>query len=130
MAKAIHNEAGVKTAVKRLLDKHDWFWFMPPANGFGRTGIADILAIKAGVFVAIETKFGKNTPSAMQKAFINSIRAQEAFAFVVRETTIDVLAMWLDSFDKASSAVAARKDVDVKDGATMLDALRILLADA
>ena len=59
-------EKDVKTRIKKLLDDHDWFWFMPPANGFGRTGISDIIAVKRGVFLAIEAKFGKNPPTAMQ----------------------------------------------------------------
>lgn len=87
----IVNEAGVKREVKRLLKKYGWFYWMPPANTFGRAGIADFNAIRKGVFLAIETKFGGNKPTPLQRQFLDSITAHEGLAMVVTERNLDEL---------------------------------------
>jgi hypothetical protein len=70
MTKAHILEKDVKKGVKMILTKHNWFWWMPPSNAFGRTGISDFHALKAHVFMAIETKVGKKEPTPMQKGFL------------------------------------------------------------
>ena len=85
------NEKDVKAKVKKLLDQYKWFWFMPPANAYGRSGIADILALKAGVFLAIETKFGSNKPTALQIGFLNSITAESGYGFVVNDQNLHLI---------------------------------------
>ena len=128
MSKAITytNEADVKKRVKKLLDKHKWFWWMPPANGFGRTGISDFNALRGGVFLAVETKFGKNKPTPMQVGFIDSVKSEDGMAFVVNETTVEHFAAWLDAFDKAVQAQSEKREVDPLDGAAMIDAMRAM----
>ena len=85
----IHNEAGVKREVRKLLAKHGWFVWMPPANGYGKAGISDFHALKDGKFLAIETKYGDNTPTPMQAKFMASIAAAGGYAVVVNEMTLD-----------------------------------------
>lgn len=128
MSKAITytNEADVKKQVKKLLDKHKWFWWMPPANGFGRTGISDFNALRGGVFLAVETKFGKNKPTPMQIGFIDSVKSEDGMAFVVNENTIEHFAAWLTAFDKAVQAQSEQREVDPLDGAAMIDAMRAM----
>ncbi len=128
MAKQITytNEADVKKQVKKLLDKHKWFWWMPPANGFGRTGISDFNALRGGVFLAVETKFGKNKPTPMQVGFIDSVKSEDGIAFVVNEDTIEHFAAWLVAFDKAIQAQSDQREVDPLDGAEMIDAMRAM----
>ena len=99
---------------------------MPPANGYGKAGISDIHAIKAGVFLAIETKFGDRQPTPMQVAFLNSIRSQDAFGFVVNEKTLGWLAVWLEAFDRATIAQSKSEEVADADGAAMIDAIRMM----
>jgi hypothetical protein len=123
------NEGDVKRHVKKLLDTHNWFWFMPPANGYGRTGIADILAIRGGVFLAIETKFGRNKPTPMQVGFLQSIIAESGFGFVVCEKRIDWLKSWLEAFDRAAEAAAINQRPAPEDGAMMLNAIREMSAE-
>jgi hypothetical protein len=118
------NEGDVKKAVKKILDKHGWYWWMPPANGFGRAGIADINAVHAGVFMAIETKFGSNKPTPMQVGFLASIRAEGGFAFVVNEKRVDTLAKFLDAFARSIDAGVKGGKVADEDGALMLDCIR------
>jgi len=120
------NEKDVKREVKKLLDKHGWFWWMPPANGFGKTGIADINAVRKGVFLAVETKFGANKPTIMQTAFLNSVRQEDCFGFVVCEKRVVWLAMWMQAFDNAVAAQQRQEEPAAEDGAAMIDAIREL----
>lgn len=92
-------ERDVKKAVNRLLDEHGWFRWMPPSNAYGRSGIADINAVKNGLFLAIETKVGKNLPTPQQRVFLQRVRDVGGYAFMVNETRISALAAWLDRFD-------------------------------
>lgn len=118
------NEKDVKREVKKLLDKHNWFWWMPPANGFGKVGVADFNAIRGGVFLAIETKFGKNKPTVHQSAFLTSIQAEDGFGFVVNEDRIEWLRQWMDAFDRATVAASKNEKPAAEDGATLLNAIR------
>lgn len=122
----IASEKDVKREVKKLLDAHEWFWFMPPANGYGKAGISDFLAIRAGVFLALETKFGGNKPTALQIGFLNSVQAEKGFAFVVSEKNLDWLKAFLIHFDNAAEAVASQQQVDEADGGEMLNAIKML----
>lgn len=117
-------EADVKRRVKKLLEQHKWFWWMPPANGFGRTGISDFNALRDGVFIVIETKFGKNKPTPMQVGFMESVLSESGMAFVVNEENMAAFETWLTHFDNAVTAQAEERDVDPADGAAMLDAMR------
>lgn len=125
MAKEITytNEGDVKKQVKKLLTQHGWFWWMPPANGFGRTGISDFNALRGGVFLAIETKFGSNKPTAMQVGFLDSVASEDGMSFVVNEKNLDALAVWLERFDQAVKAQSEGRDVEQSDGAAMVDAM-------
>lgn len=94
-------ERDVKSAVRALLAQHKWFQWMPPSNAFGRSGIADINAVKYGLFLAIETKVGKNLPSPMQRIYLDNVRKVGGYAFMVNETRLDALKQWLERFDAA-----------------------------
>ena len=128
----IKNEKGVKARVKVLLDKFGWFWWMPPANGFGKGGISDFNALKNGVFLAVETKFGTNKPTALQVGYCHSIQAEKGFAFCVNERNLAWFETWLQSFDNAVAGVAAHvgddkeHGVDPADGALLLNAISAL----
>ena len=120
------SERDVKKQVKKLLDRHKYFWWMPPANGYGAAGISDIKALKAGVFIAIETKFKSNTLTANQRGFLNSIQSEDGFAFVVDEKNIGQLERWLSLFEQASQLSAQQKILDHSDGADLIDCLHAL----
>lgn len=122
------NEKDVKKRTKALLDKHGWFWWMVPANGYGKSGISDIHALKGGVFLAIETKFGTNKPTALQVGFLNSINAENSFGFVVNDQNLDWLDTFLDQFRKETDLVASEKKMSNEGGATLVDAIRALQA--
>lgn len=127
MPKKRHLEGDVKADVKKLLDDHGWFWFMPPASQYSKVGIADILCVKQpGMFMAVETKRGKTKPepTANQIAFLQSIHATDHFAFVVNEARVPVLEAFLIGLDKAQDAVRRAEKVTAEDGATMINAIR------
>lgn len=124
----IRNEKDVKTRVKKLLDEHGWFWWMPPANGYGKVGISDLQAIKAGVFLAVETKFGKNVPTPHQRAFLTSVNSESGFGFVVNEANLDQLEAFLVNFGESVREVSENKRMGNEAGAILIDAIRALQA--
>lgn len=128
------NEKDVKAKIKQLLNFHGWFAWMPGANGYGTQGISDHAAIKDGVFLVIEAKFGYNKPKPMQKAFAAQILANDGYAFCVNEKNIDYLRQWLESFEIATRAQqAALKEgrdpeaaVPQEHGSRLLNAISVL----
>jgi hypothetical protein len=122
MRQKYEKEAHVKDDVKALLTKYDWFYWMPPANAYGKTGISDFNAVKRGVFIAIETKFGPNKPTPMQVGFLNSIRAEDGFAFVVNEKNIKWLESFLEVFDRTTTQRLKGEQVLDVDSVEMLNA--------
>lgn len=116
-------EDKVKKSITDLLDKHKWFWFKPPANMYGGGGISDILALKAGVFLAIEAKSKDNKPTALQKGFLQSVMAESGFGFVVNEENMFHLENWLDGFDNAVTAGMQKQMPQTEDGSKMLNAI-------
>lgn len=122
------NENDVKRKVKKLLDQHGWFWWSIGASMYGKGGTSDLHALKNGVFLAIETKFGSNKPTALQKGFLESINAESAFGFVVSEKNIDWLEAFLDDFGKETELVAGQEKMSNEGGARLIDAIRALQA--
>lgn len=120
------NESDVKREVKKLLKRHKWFYWMPPANAFGTVGAPDFQAIRAGVFLTVETKFKKNKPTGPQRAFGQSLLAEGAFAFVVNEDLLPVLERWMQRFDKSIEDVQAQRHMSDELGAEMLEDIRLL----
>lgn len=117
------NEKDVKRKVKALLEKFDWFYWMPPANAYGKSGISDFNAVRRGVFMAIETKFGSNKPTAMQIGFLNSVRAEDCFGFVVSDRTIPWLEAFLESFELSTVAAIKGEKVVEEHGSRMMNAI-------
>jgi hypothetical protein len=120
-------EADVKKYIKKILDKHGWFWWMPPANGYGKAGVSDFGAVHNGVFVVIEAKHtatNKGQPTPMQIGYLNSVRAEQCFAFVVNENRLDDLDAWLGAFARAAASAARGEKPSDEDGAVMINAMR------
>ena len=88
-------EAKVKKAVRNLLDELNIYHFMPPANGFGRAGIPDIVGCMDGHFIAIECKAGKGTTTALQDRELNAILNHGGTVYIAREHNLDALKLLL-----------------------------------
>lgn len=84
-------EVKVKNRVKKILDEAGVYYFMPPANGFGRAGIPDIIGCRNGVFFAVECKAGKGVTTALQEREIRNIKNAGGYAWVINESNVDEL---------------------------------------
>jgi len=84
-------EAKVKQRVRKLLDELHIYYFFPPANGYGRAGIPDVIGCVHGHFVAIECKAGRGDLTALQERELAQIESAGGFTFVAREDNIDEL---------------------------------------
>ena len=82
-------EGAVKTRLRKHLDRLGIYYFMPPANGFGRAGIPDIVGCMNGQFVAFECKAGKGKTTALQDREIKKIQDATGWAFVINEDNVD-----------------------------------------
>lgn len=119
-------EFDVKKHVKATLTKHGWFWWMPAANMYGVGGASDILALRGGVFMAIEAKRDGKTPTPLQRGFLTSIAAEQGFAFVVDQSRCPHFDAWMEAFDRSIKAAGDNREPDPEDGAMMLNAMREL----
>jgi hypothetical protein len=60
-------------------------------DGYGRSGVPDIIACYKGRFIAIECKSGDNKPTLLQLRNIEDIKRTEGYAIVVNESNIGAL---------------------------------------
>ena len=93
-------EAKVKREVAQILKEYDAYYFFPPANGFGRSGIPDIIACYRGQFIAIECKAGKNTTTALQRRELLAIQDAGGYQLVINESNIDQVTAVLEQIGK------------------------------
>lgn len=84
-------EGLVKKKVKRILDELGIYHFSPAMNGFGRSGIPDIVCCVQGHFVGIECKAGSNRPTALQLRELRAIAAAGGTTFVINEDLVEDL---------------------------------------
>jgi len=96
---ALTPEAKVKRDVAKMLDKHGVYYFFPPANGYGRQGIPDIICCIHGHFLAIECKAGKGTTTVLQDREIAKIVQNSGTAMVVNENNQDELQNLLNKLE-------------------------------
>ena len=88
----ITNEGGVKEEVKKILNKTpECWWYMPVQTGYGVHGIPDFVVCVRGIFLAIETKFGRNELSPWQKRQEKSIGKAGGYYLVIVEHNIPTL---------------------------------------
>ncbi len=78
-------EGRCKAAIKRMLDAAGVYFFMPPANGYGRAGIPDFVCCVRGRFLAIEAKAGKGKTTALQDRELQRIKDAGGVSVVVYE---------------------------------------------
>lgn len=92
-------ESKVKKEVTKILDKYNVYYFFPSTHGYGRSGIPDIVALHEGKFIAIETKAGKNEPTALQKRELFKIKVNGGYFFVINENNLKDLESFFDDRD-------------------------------
>jgi Holliday junction resolvase len=88
-------ETKVKQRVRKVLEEHNAYCFLPATGGYGRSGIPDIVGCYNGCFFAVECKAGRGTTTALQEKELRKIRQAGGSAFVINETNIEELSQWL-----------------------------------
>ena len=87
MIKEDDSEKRVKDTLKAELKKlgSKVYWFMPPANGYGRAGIPDFVICVCGYFLGVECKAPKKAGnlSDLQKLEMKKIRDAGGYWFLV-----------------------------------------------
>ena len=121
-------EADVKDGIKEVLDDTGWWWWMPPSSQYSKVGISDFHAVNTSVFMVIEAKRGSAPPepTANQIAFLQKVRGNGHFAFVVNLPRVPILRGFLEAFKRATIAGQKGEKPTPEDGAYMLDAMRIM----
>jgi hypothetical protein len=122
------SEKLVKLKIKEALDSRGWDSWPIPQNGYGVSGVSDRIALRDGVFMAIEAKLHPNKPTPGQKKFLRQVRSQQCLSFVVSDKTIDAFIAFLDAFDRAQDCAMRNKDADEKDKDILVTSTRILIA--
>ena len=84
-------EAKVKKQVKKILDDLGAYHFSPMMDGYGKSGVPDIIACYKGKFIGIECKAGNNTPTLLQIRNMDEIKRNNGLAIVINEGNIEAL---------------------------------------
>lgn len=89
-------EGKVKDKIKRMLNKHGVWYFMPVLTGYGKHGLPDFVCCLNGHFVALECKAEDNrAPTALQQQRLNEIQAAGGTTMVVTPCVLGGLDDWL-----------------------------------
>ncbi len=88
-------EGKVKDAVVKILKDYDAYYFFPVMNGYGRSGIPDIIVCFNGYFIAIECKAGDNKPTTLQARELDAISSRGGKTLVLYENTVGNLKLLL-----------------------------------
>lgn len=95
---AITPEGKVKEEIKKVLEFHCAYWFMPRGSTFGTAGVPDFVGCINGRFFAVEAKSATGKLTALQKQQLAKIEDKGGKVFVVRDSdTLTVLSTWLSS---------------------------------
>lgn len=89
-------EGLVKDDIKKILEEYGVWYFMPAANGYGRSGIPDFICCFLGRLIAIEAKAGDNEPTALQKREIKRIKEAGGCALKISEVNLSDLRQLLN----------------------------------
>ena len=84
-------EGEIKDQVRKVLDEMGAYYFFPAANGYGRTGIPDVIACVGGHFVGIECKAGSKQPTALQQRELDNIEKAKGTGILINADNISNL---------------------------------------
>jgi Holliday junction resolvase len=90
-------EGEIKDQVRKVLDEVGAYYFFPAANGYGRTGIPDVIACIGGHFVGIECKAGSKQPTALQQRELDNIEKAGGTGILVNADNIEYLKNLLEN---------------------------------
>jgi len=81
-------EKKVKNKIVKILKDNGVYYFFPATYGMGRSGIPDIVCCHKGLFIGIEVKAGKNTPTPLQQRELAAIKEAGGLSLVINENNI------------------------------------------
>jgi len=90
-------EGEIKDQVRKILDEMGAYYFFPAANGYGRTGIPDVVACYKGHFIGIECKAESKQPTALQQRELDNIEKARGTGVLVNADNIDNLKNLLEN---------------------------------
>ena len=93
---AFKNESDVKKEIKKIFTTRGWLYWMTPANGFGKAGLPDFFALKDGILIGVEAKFGSNKPTKLQENWMQNLDAAGAWCMVANERNLPEFIEWLE----------------------------------
>lgn len=81
---AITPEKRIKNKLSTMLKYHNVWYFYPPTNGMGKSGLPDVICNLNGLFVGIECKADHTKkPTALQLRCAEQIKAAGGYWFLV-----------------------------------------------
>ena len=84
-------ENKVKQKCVKLIKAIGAYYFFPSMNGYGRSGVPDIICCVNGYFLGVECKAGKNKPTPLQEKEMQAIRDAGGRTLVVNEENLSEL---------------------------------------
>ena len=114
-------ESKVKAAVTKILRKYNVYYFFAAMNGYGRSGVPDIICCVNGKFLAIECKAGKNETTELQEKEMHKIQSAKGSAIVARETNLELIETIVKELSRVEGemeTVRSDDDADGQDGVT------------
>lgn len=100
---ALTPEKKVKNKCVTLIKAYGVYYFFPSMNGFGRSGVPDIICCANGKFLGVECKAGKNEPTDLQLLEMVKIRDAGGRTLVVNEDNLSELEELLQELTNAKS---------------------------
>ena len=89
-------EGKVKDALRKVLKKHDVWYFSPVSRGLGKHGIPDFVCCFGGRFLGFEAKaLDGMQPTTLQKLCMADITNHGGYCMTVTPDAIDVVDAWL-----------------------------------
>lgn len=88
-------EKWVKNKCVSVLKKIGAYYFYPVASGYMRSGVPDIVACWNGMFIGIECKANKNTPTTLQLKNLAEIATAGGLSLTINENNVDYLEMYI-----------------------------------
>ena len=95
------DEKYVKNRVRNVFKYfEDCYWFLPPANGFGRSGIPDFVGCYKGRFFSVECKAPARSDNVSPLQRIEGVKIQQSGGVWMVVHDINTLKMLYDYLDK------------------------------
>ena len=93
-------EKKVKDKIKKILEEHGAYYFMPATGGYGKSGVPDIVACLQGKFIGIECKANGGKPTALQEKNLHDIMTVGGFSVLVDEGGIEMFRNMLEQLKR------------------------------